>query len=100
MRRERCAPLLFPRHGRTQRHPRPATFDGVLETGRGFAGSPQKVLSALEEQIRLTEANYFVGQFAFGDLSLEETLVSIGLFHSEVQPMLARIGEASEPVVS
>ena len=35
-------------------------------------------------------ANYFVGQFAFGDLALEETLRSVGLFAAEVMPMLKR----------
>jgi hypothetical protein len=29
-----------------------------------------------------------VGQFAFGDLTLDETLQSIGLFTSEVVPLL------------
>jgi hypothetical protein len=29
-----------------------------------------------------------VGQFTFGDVTLEETLQSIGLFTSEVRPLL------------
>ena len=33
-------------------------------------------------------ADYFVGQFAFGDLTLKETLRSIELFARDVMPAL------------
>ena len=33
-------------------------------------------------------ANYFVGQFAFGDLTLDETLESVELFKDRVVPAL------------
>ena len=33
---------LFRRHGRSQSHPRPATFDLVVERGQGIAGSPAR----------------------------------------------------------
>lgn len=35
-----------------------------------------------------TGCNYFVGQFAFGDLSLSEMLESIELFRARVMPEL------------
>ena len=79
---------LFRRHGRTQSHPRPATFDLVMERGQGIAGSPQTVAKVLGEQLAHTGCNYMVGQFTFGDLTLAEGLRSIGLFADEVMPAL------------
>jgi hypothetical protein len=38
--------------------------------------------------MRGTGANYCVGQFAFGDLTLAETLRSVELFRREVMPPL------------
>ncbi len=51
-----------------------------LEAGQGIAGSPQTVVNALRRELGGTGSNYCVGQFAFGDLSLAETLRSIELF--------------------
>jgi alkanesulfonate monooxygenase SsuD/methylene tetrahydromethanopterin reductase-like flavin-dependent oxidoreductase (luciferase family) len=79
---------LFRRHSREQSHPRPATFDLVVERGQGIAGAPATVARFLSEQLDATQCNYFVGQFAFGDLTREESLRSIGLFASEVMPVL------------
>jgi hypothetical protein len=43
-----------------------------------------------------------VGQFAFGDLTLEEALQSVALFTADVMPALrteaARVGVAPAPV--
>ena len=79
---------LFRRHGRAQSHPRPATFDLVVERGQGVAGSPATVAKFLSSQLDETGCNYMVGQFAFGDLTLAESLRSIGLFASDVMPVL------------
>jgi alkanesulfonate monooxygenase SsuD/methylene tetrahydromethanopterin reductase-like flavin-dependent oxidoreductase (luciferase family) len=79
---------LFKVHNREMRHPRPTTFDGVLEVGQGVAGSPETVLAALKKQIHGTVCNYIVGQFAFGDLSLAETTRSLDLFVKRVAPVL------------
>jgi alkanesulfonate monooxygenase SsuD/methylene tetrahydromethanopterin reductase-like flavin-dependent oxidoreductase (luciferase family) len=79
---------LFRRHGRSQSHPRPATFDLVAERGQGVAGSPSTVAKFLSSQLDETGCNYVVGQFAFGDLTLAESLRSIGLFASDVMPVL------------
>jgi alkanesulfonate monooxygenase SsuD/methylene tetrahydromethanopterin reductase-like flavin-dependent oxidoreductase (luciferase family) len=79
---------LFRRHQREQSHPRPATFDLVVERGQGIAGSPATVAQFLSSQLDETRCNYFVGQFAFGDLTRDESLRSIGLFASEVMPVL------------
>jgi alkanesulfonate monooxygenase SsuD/methylene tetrahydromethanopterin reductase-like flavin-dependent oxidoreductase (luciferase family) len=79
---------LFRRHDRPQSHPRPATFDLVVERGQGIAGSPATVTQFLSSQLDETRCNYLVGQFAFGDLTREEGLRSIGLFADEVMPKL------------
>jgi alkanesulfonate monooxygenase SsuD/methylene tetrahydromethanopterin reductase-like flavin-dependent oxidoreductase (luciferase family) len=70
--------------------PRPAEFEAIMEDGRAFAGTPEAVAEFVERQTAEAGANYFVGQFAFGDLSLEEALRSVGLFASEVMPVLAK----------
>jgi alkanesulfonate monooxygenase SsuD/methylene tetrahydromethanopterin reductase-like flavin-dependent oxidoreductase (luciferase family) len=75
-------------HKFTSTHPRPPTFDGIVETGQGIAGSPQTVTAFLRRQIGETGTNYVVGQFAFGDLTLAETLGSIERFAEHVMPAL------------
>ena len=81
---------LFRRHGRAQAHPRPADFDTLFERGQGVAGSPSTVTEFLRSQLAETGCNYVVGQLAFGDLSLPETLRSVELFAAEVMPALRR----------
>jgi len=77
------------RHNLTNAHPRPPTFDELVEVGQGAAGRPEHVAEALRAQIEATGSNYLVGQFAFGDLTLAETLASIDLFARRVMPELA-----------
>jgi alkanesulfonate monooxygenase SsuD/methylene tetrahydromethanopterin reductase-like flavin-dependent oxidoreductase (luciferase family) len=84
---------LFRLHGRSQSHPRPATFDLVIARGQGVAGTPATVAEFLSSQLDATGCNYVVGQFAFGDLTLAECLRSIELFSTEVMPRL-RANEA------
>ncbi|HEX9465757.1 MAG TPA: LLM class flavin-dependent oxidoreductase [Alphaproteobacteria bacterium] len=79
---------LFKLHNRTQAHPRPPDFDGVIKSGQGIAGSPRTVAEFLKAQVRDTGANYVVGQFAFGDLTLAESLASVELFRQHVMPAL------------
>ena len=67
---------------------RPLT-DMPLLVGVGV-GTPEAAAEFVQRQMNEAGANYFVGQFAFGDLTLEETLRSVGLFAGEVMPMLAR----------
>ena len=50
------------------------------------------MLAFLREQHEATGSNYCVGQFAFGDLTLAETLRSIELFAREVMPELQQHG--------
>jgi alkanesulfonate monooxygenase SsuD/methylene tetrahydromethanopterin reductase-like flavin-dependent oxidoreductase (luciferase family) len=76
-------------HGRQTAHPRPPDFDGLVEAGQGIAGSPATVTAFLARELQETGANYCVCQFAFGDLSLTETLQSVELFARDVMPRLA-----------
>ncbi len=73
-------------HHRINRHPRPPTFEELAAVGQGVAGSPATVIAFLRQQAEETGSNYIVGQFAFGDLSLTETLNSIDLFGRKVMP--------------
>lgn len=79
---------LFRLTGHPQRHPRPADFDILAQRGQGVAGSPETVAAALRGQIAQAQANYLVGQFAFGNLGLEECRTSIELFARHVMPAL------------
>ncbi len=80
---------LFQLHGSMPRSgPRAPSFDEVIAQGRGIAGSPQVVARFINAQMEKTGCNYFVGQFAFGDLDLSEMLGSVALFHERVMPEL------------
>jgi alkanesulfonate monooxygenase SsuD/methylene tetrahydromethanopterin reductase-like flavin-dependent oxidoreductase (luciferase family) len=80
---------LFQLHGGGPVHQRPAELDALIQIGQGVAGSPSTVTALLEAQVAQTKANYLVGQFAFGDLSLAESLRSLELFTAHVMPSLA-----------
>ena len=71
-------------------HPRPPDFDGVIQTGQGIAGNPEIVTEFLQNQLAVSGATYVVGQFAFGNLSLDECLRSLDLFTRHVMPKLNR----------
>ncbi len=78
-------------HNRPNPHPRPPTYDELEAVGQGIAGSPQTVAEFLRRQLLHTGSNYLVGQFAFGDLSLDECMQSLELFTREVRPVLAAL---------
>jgi len=84
---------LFRLRGQPQNHARPSEFDALMERGQGVAGSPATVTDFLRRQLAETRCNYVVGQFAFGDLTREEALRSIGLFVDRVMPVV-RAGNA------
>jgi alkanesulfonate monooxygenase SsuD/methylene tetrahydromethanopterin reductase-like flavin-dependent oxidoreductase (luciferase family) len=86
---------LFRMHGRSQQHPRPADFDELARVGQGIAGAPSTVTAALKSQLRESGANYVVGQFAFGDLSLDECRRSVELFGRHVMPALRGDGDVA-----
>jgi alkanesulfonate monooxygenase SsuD/methylene tetrahydromethanopterin reductase-like flavin-dependent oxidoreductase (luciferase family) len=63
-----------------------ADFDGRLKDGLHIVGSPDTVKEQVQEHLRLTGSNYFVGSFFFGSLTGEQTLRSLCLFAQEVMP--------------
>jgi alkanesulfonate monooxygenase SsuD/methylene tetrahydromethanopterin reductase-like flavin-dependent oxidoreductase (luciferase family) len=79
---------LFHRHGAEPRiiGNYPPTFDELMALDNGIAGSPQTVRAFLEQEIAATGANYLLSWFAFGDMTLEESLRSLALFASDVMP--------------
>jgi len=65
-------------------------FDAVLKNGQIIAGSADTVRDTIAAQASEAGLNYFLTRFAFGDLVLEESLRSVELFRSKVQPTLEK----------
>lgn len=67
---------------------RPATYAGMMAEGLAVAGSPDTVTRVLRERLGEIGANYYLAQLVFGDMTLAESLHSIGLFTERVMPAL------------
>ena len=80
--------LLYELRGGAPVHERPRSFDELMEAGQGIAGAPETVAAFLQAELTESQASYLVGQFAFGDLSLSESLRSVELFSRHVVPAL------------
>jgi alkanesulfonate monooxygenase SsuD/methylene tetrahydromethanopterin reductase-like flavin-dependent oxidoreductase (luciferase family) len=63
-----------------------ADFEARLAEGLHIVGSPDTVKTQVQEHIRITGSNYFVGSFLFGTLTTEQTRRSLRLFAEEVMP--------------
>jgi alkanesulfonate monooxygenase SsuD/methylene tetrahydromethanopterin reductase-like flavin-dependent oxidoreductase (luciferase family) len=79
---------LFSLRGGKPAHPRPADFDAMMGIRQAIAGTPDTVCDFLQGQLTESGANYLVGQFAFGDMTLDESLRSVELFSEYVVPNL------------
>jgi alkanesulfonate monooxygenase SsuD/methylene tetrahydromethanopterin reductase-like flavin-dependent oxidoreductase (luciferase family) len=79
---------LFSLRGGKPAHPRPADFDTMMTIRQAIAGTPDTVRDFLRAQLAESGANYLVGQFAFGDMTLDESLRSVELFSEYVMPNL------------
>jgi alkanesulfonate monooxygenase SsuD/methylene tetrahydromethanopterin reductase-like flavin-dependent oxidoreductase (luciferase family) len=66
----------------------PPEIDPQCADGRAIATTPAKALASLRAQLAESGANYLVLRFAFGDLTLSESLRSLELFHRHVMPAL------------
>ena len=66
----------------------PEEIDGFIENGLAAVGTPADVREILQAQFKESGANYLGCRFAFGDLTLEESLRSLDLFAREVMPHL------------
>ena len=80
--------LFHLRGGKGPVHQRPADLETLMKIGQGIAGDAKTVTEFLKAQMTESGCNYVVGQFAFGDLSLAETLRSLELFTNRVVPEL------------
>jgi len=81
--------FLYRLRGNTPAHPRPSEFDKMMEIGQAVAGSPDTVRKFLQVQLDQSASNYLVGQFAFGDLTLAESLRTVELFKNDVMQKLS-----------
>jgi alkanesulfonate monooxygenase SsuD/methylene tetrahydromethanopterin reductase-like flavin-dependent oxidoreductase (luciferase family) len=64
------------------------SFDQLIGQGQAIAGSVDTVCAFLRKQMEISGANYLVGQFCFGDLSLDDVLRSVELFAIHIMPKL------------
>ena len=80
---------LFELNGTVPDSPlRAESFDHLIGQGQAIAGAPDTVRAFLAAQVEKTATNYIVGQFCFGDLTIDEMLRSVGLFAEQVMPRL------------
>jgi len=78
---------LFRKHGTVPpMGERPPHVDQIKDGGRGIAGSPATVARMIKAQMEEAGTNYFVAQFAFGDLTFSEVSRTVDLFVREVIP--------------
>jgi len=63
----------------------------VLKNGQAIVGSPDTVRETIAAQAKDAGLNYFLLRFAFGDLSLAESMRSVDLFARHVQPALEEV---------
>jgi alkanesulfonate monooxygenase SsuD/methylene tetrahydromethanopterin reductase-like flavin-dependent oxidoreductase (luciferase family) len=82
---------LFRRHGAEPRISGiyPPTFDELQALDNGIAGSPATVRDFIAAEIDATGSNYILAWLAFGDMTLAESLRSLGLYSQEVMPAFA-----------
>jgi hypothetical protein len=71
-----------------------------MARGQGVAGSPKTVTDFLQQQLAETGCTYCVGQFAFGDMTRDECLNSVGLFASKVMPTLRAAAPAEKTLTT
>ena len=66
----------------------PSDLEAFAEEGYLVAGSPDTVRRRLREYLPVWGGNYFLGAFAFGGLTRDQTLRSLDLFMRHVIPGL------------
>lgn len=79
---------LFRHYGGRPNHPRPDSFDPMMERGLAIAGAPDTVSTFLADQLRESSADYLIGQFAYGHQTPDECLRTVELFAEQVMPAL------------
>jgi len=79
---------LFRRFGQKPQQTWSGDFDVMEADGLAVAGAPNTVARVLGDQLDTVGANYLVSQLVFGDMTPDESAGSVGLFASQVMPML------------
>ena len=74
----------------------PPDFATVLSSGNAIVGSPATVRDAIGRQSEEAGTNYFVANFTFGDMGMDEVMRSVRLFAHEVLPAFAGTTLAAE----
>ncbi len=74
------------RPGRVEVESRRGDYDTAVDWGGIIVGTPDSVRDQVQAFIDGSGANYFVGSFAFGSLTTQQTLDSLRLFGEEVMP--------------
>jgi alkanesulfonate monooxygenase SsuD/methylene tetrahydromethanopterin reductase-like flavin-dependent oxidoreductase (luciferase family) len=74
----------------------PPEIDGFIENGLAAVGTADEVRAILVSHLAESGANYLGCRFAFGDLTLAESMRSLDLFTREVMPHLRAARQAAE----
>lgn len=72
--------------GQADKYPLRLDFDRLVDDGKVLCGSPATVRKVLGRHLERSGANYFLGSFAFGSMTFEQTKRSLELFAREVMP--------------
>lgn len=75
----------------------PSDVDAFVEQGFALIGSAATVAEQVRRTLDRLGGNYFVGVFAFGNLSERASLRSLELFAKEVMPGIGRSREGRDP---
>lgn len=84
--------LLWREHGMSPMFAQmPEDFKVAVDMGIVVAGSATTVRETLLDHVRRTGVNYLLTRFAFGDLSLQESLESVERFCADIMPSIAAL---------
>ena len=72
----------------------PKTYDEAMRSKVAIVGSPETVFARIAEEMNGSGCNYFVGRYAFGDITLTHVLRCIELMKSEVMPRFSSSNDA------
>jgi len=72
--------------GEAHEHAYLKDWEGQLQMGGVLVGTPSEVREQVQQQLEVTGANYFVCNFAFGDLRDDQVMQSTIAFATEVMP--------------
>ena len=74
--------------GEAHEHAYLKDWEGQLQMGGVVVGTPSEVREQVQQQLEVTGANYFVCNFAFGDLHDDQVMRSTIAFATEVMPKI------------